>query len=407
MLPEHVSPRSWRRLILNLHSDYAPHLQKLPWHKPLSEWKKNDARFLQVKSGLSRHPVRFVTIRGKAFAIKETSAKTARREIECYTRLLDMQVPALLPLGLVIRENDPMATETTIGVQIEPDVTGYVITQLLDYSIPHLYLFKRMFAKENRYRIWDSIVRLFVRLHLKGIYWGDASLSNMMIVFTKEHFPEIGIRTVIKAVLADAETVEFHSSLSEQLRISDLETFFESMAWTDEDLRLSGILREPLVTGDDQEYIRKKYLDLFAIEQEEQSFEIITEIDVDKLLGPFEQMGQAKALLQHIYEHKWYLSERQQLEVSVGSAAKDWYITVFKPVLKLFAEYRVLDEFPEMTASSLYLDVMLHKYYLSEKFGRDIGLSNAFESYIKLPKNRNRGLEKSLKLARSMKHLFR
>jgi hypothetical protein len=66
----------------------SANLEKLPWHKPLSEWKEKEVNFILVKSGLSRHAVRFVKIRGKSFAIKETSGEVAEREFHAYCPLL-------------------------------------------------------------------------------------------------------------------------------------------------------------------------------------------------------------------------------------------------------------------------------------------------------------------------------
>jgi hypothetical protein len=393
-------------LRLTFDKDDFPALQKLPWYKSLTEWTERDARSLQVKSGLSRHVVRFVKVRGKSFAIKETSAETAEKEYNSYVQLREMEVPTLRPVGRVIREDRKILSETKAAPQAESDATGYVVTRLLEYSIPQYHLFKRAFTTANRNIIWDAIVRLFVQLHRKGVYWGDASLSNMMIVFANQHLPEIGIRTVLRAVLADAETVEIYPQLSEKLRLSDVEHFLETMAWTEADVISSGIIREPLITEADQRYIMGRYLDLFEIEREEQKFELITKIDVDAMLGPFGNRGESKALLQHIYEHRWYLSEREKREVPIGDAARDWYETVFKPVIRLFGEFLILDEFPDRTAASLYLDIMLHKYYLSEKVGRDVGLSAAFESYSKRFKGKHRTMEKMMGVARSMKKLF-
>ena len=380
----------------------AEFLQQLPWYKPLGDWKPGPVKFLNIRSGLSRHLVRFITIRRAAFAVKETSAEAAEKEFASYRRLGEMEIPTLLPAGTVCRSEGRVAVKTGIGLQIEPRSTGYVITRLLEYSVPNYFLFRRAFKKINRLRIWDAIVRLFVQLHCKGVYWGDASLSNMMIVFVKQQFPEIGVRTVLRAVLADAETVEFHSHLSDRLRTTDLENFLDSMAWTESDLRASGVIRDPLMTADDQQYIVERYRDLFEIEREEQSFELITKIDVDRLIGPFQLRGQSKALLQHIYEHKWYLSENEKREVSVEEAAHDWYINVFKPVILLFGEFAIMDDFPDRTASSIYLDIMLHKYFLSERTGRDVGLVPAIESYSRQFKDNKRTMEKMMKLAMSM-----
>jgi hypothetical protein len=381
-------------------------LQRLPWYKPLIDWKTSEVKFLNIRSGLSRHTVRFIKIGRSRFALKETSAEAAKREFESYTKLKLIEVPTLIPAGTVQRDEGAIAVTTDIGVQLEPRSTGYIITQLLEYSIPNYFLFRRDFKKINRQRIWDAIVRLFVQLHCKGVYWGDASLSNMMIVFVKQNFPEIGMRTVLRAVLADAETVEFHPHLSNSLRTADIENFIDSMAWTEADLRASGIIRYPLMTTEDQKYIIERYRDLFEVEREEQSFELITSIDVDRVIGPFQHKGQSKALLQQIYEHKWYLSEQEMKEVTVEEAAQDWYMNVFKPVILLFGEFAIMDDFPDRTASSIYLEIMLHKYYLSERTGRDVGLIPAIESYSRQFKDNKRTMKKMMKLALSMRTML-
>ncbi len=381
-------------------------LQRLPWHKPLEDWTRRDARFLFVRSGLSRHVVRFLRVGRDAFAVKETSEETAVREFQSYRRLRTLGVPTLLPVGTVLRHEGLAPVRTAIGVQAESQSTGFVITQLLEYSLPNYFLFQRRFQRANRKRIWDAIVRLFIELHKKHVYWGDASLSNMMVVFAKQEYPEIGLRTVLKAVLADAETVEFLPHISDKMRMADLEQFLESMAWAEEDLRRSGAVPDPVVTTDDQRYVLERYRDLFEAEREEQTFELITNIDVDKLLGTFESKEQARALLQHIFEHKWYLSERERRDVPVEEAARDWYVSVFKPVIKLFAEFEIIDDFPDSTAVSLYLDIMLHKYYLSEQRGRDVGLAAAFESYSKKIHGPREPLERMVKLVSSMRKLL-
>jgi len=392
---------------MSLVSSEMPHLQQLPWHRPLQRWNKRQARFIPVKSGLARHIVRFIQVHKRQFAIKETSPETAGREFQSFVRLHRIGIPALHPVGIVIRSEGINIVETRSGTQAEAVGTGYLVTRLLEYSLPNYHLFKRAFKKENRRRIWDVIIRLFVQLHRNGVYWGDASLSNMMIVFAKQHYPEIGVRTVLRAVLADAETVEFYPSLSQQLRKADVEYFLESMAWTDADLQASGIIREPLMTKEDQEYIFQRYLDLFEIENEEKTFEVVTNIDVDKLIGPFEIVGQSKILLQHIYEHKWYLSERQKKEISIEDAARDWYRNIFKPAVQLFIKFKILDEFPERTAASLYLDIMLHKYYLSERIGSDVGLVKAFEEYAAKLRNDSRAMKKVNSVASSLEKILR
>lgn len=381
-------------------------LAGLPWHKQLEEWKSRDARFIRIRSGASRHVVRFIRRRKRRFAIKETSVLAARHEFSSYQRLMELEIPTLMPVGIVVREEGIRFVETPAGNQPEMQANAFLITELLDYSLPNSYLFQRALTAASRRQIWDAIIRLFVRLHCAGVYWGDASLSNMMIFFVRETFPEIGLRTVLRAVLADAETVEFHPALSDALRAADVDLFLESMEWTDADLRASGVIRDPLLTRDDQEYILQRYRDLFEIEREEQSFEILTNIDVDELLGPFQSKGQSKALLNHIYEHRWYLSELAGSEVPLEEASRDWYADVFKPVLLLIGEFGIAEDLPDKTAASLYLDIMLHKYYLSQKVGRDVGLLAAFRDFARNAEQGGAWQEKLSRLGESLRERF-
>ncbi|MFN0157114.1 MAG: DUF4032 domain-containing protein [Bacteroidota bacterium] len=359
------------------------HLIDLPWQYPLESWHEHKVKHVNVKSGLSRHIVRFVEIDHRRYAIKETTREAAQREFRNYIRLMKMDVPTLIPVGIVTRDEGYAAVETAIGPQMEPRETGYLVTELMEKVIPDSFLFKRAFSKENRNRIWDTVIRLFISMHSQGVYWGDASLANMLIHFSTEVVPELGRRTKLQAVLADAETVEIHPGISDKLRLADVEFFLESMLWTEADLTASGIVRDPLITQKDQNYVLQSYTEQYAVELEMQSFELVTHIDADKLLGNFDEKGYGKLLLQHIHEHKWYISENRKAEVPLVESAEDWYKEVFKPVCKIFHDYGLLKFFPDKTASSLYVEVMEHKYFMSQQEKKDVGLETALEDYCK------------------------
>lgn len=354
----------------------------LPWDRPLTAWEGHGVRLLDVKSGLSRHVVRFVDVRGRRFAVKGTSAESAEREYLRYTDLTRLRIPTLRPAGVVFRTDGINAVPTPVGPQFQRSETGYLVTELMENVVPDSFLFRRAFRTENRHRIWDAVIGLFLRLHTKGVYWGDASLANMLIHFSSEPVPGLGRRTLLRAVLADAETVEVHPSLSDALRHADLEYFLESLQWTAADLAAAGAARDPLLTQGDMEYLRRHYSERFAVEREMQTFALVTHIDADRLLGNFDVEGFGALLLRHIEEHKWYLSERQGREVDIAAAAEDWYRTVFRPVCRIFQEYGLLEHFPEKTASSLYVVIMEHKYFMSEREGRDVGLIAAVEDYL-------------------------
>ncbi len=357
-------------------------LLALPWQHPLETWGEHGVALLEVKSGLSRHVVRFLELSGQRFAVKETSWETALREHDTYVRLQAMGVRTLTPVGVVERDDGPGIVTTHVGAQSFQRRTGYVITELMDNVVPDAFLYKRGFSKQNRRRIWDAVINLFVEMHSKGVYWGDASLSNMLIHFSNEAEPELGYRTRLRAVLADAETVEIHPSLSASLRQADVEFFIESMLWMEADLNASGIVREPVITDEDQKMIIETYKERYAVQQEMQSFELVTTIDVDSLLGDFDSKGYGAILLKHIHEHKWYMSEREGREVPLADAAQDWYRAVFKPVCRLFNEYELASFFPDKTAASLYVQIMEHKYFMSEQAKKDVGIAAATWDYV-------------------------
>jgi len=72
----------------------------------------------------------------------------------------------------------------------------------------------------------------------------------------------------------------------------------------------------------------------------------------------------------------------------------------------LVNRFEILEEFPDRTASTFYLDIMLHKYYLSERFGRDVGLITALEDYTKQFAQNSKTMKKLSNLANSMRELF-
>lgn len=359
------------------------HLVLLPWQTPLEHWHDHRVKMVHVKSGLSRHVVRFIASGKRHYAVKETTPESAGREYERYLQLTALDVPTLSPVGIVCRNDGTDVVHTPVGTQVQMMETGYLITELMEKVIPDSFLFKRAFSEESRNRIWDAVIRLFIHMHSRGVYWGDASLANMLVHFSPEVVPELGRRTRLRAVLADAETVEIHPTVSDSLRLADVEFFLESMLWTEADLRASGAVRDPLMTQEDQSYILRHYNELFDVELEMRSFELVTQMDADRLLGNFDVRGYGKLLLQHINEHKWYLSERRNQEVLLVEAAEDWYSQIFKPVCGIFQDHGLLRFFPDKTASSLYVEIMEHKYFMSQREKRDVGLATAVEDYTR------------------------
>lgn len=369
------------KLTIDVRHEIFPFILKLPWQLSLDEWKNNHVKILNIKAGLSRHVVTFIQIDGHKLAIKEMNGEIAQKEIKNYEILWQRNIPTLFPMGVVIRQNPPLLEKTPFGTQVIENEIGYSITQLAERVLPDSRLYQRGFTKKNRNKIWDAVVKLFIQLHTNGVYWGDASLANLLIQFGKEEIPEMGKRTVLKAILADAETVEFPIKLSNALRRTDIDHFFESIDWFTENLRQAGIINDRISSMEYKNYILEKYDQLMEIEKKEDHFEKLTTLNVKKHLGDFADVHDGDILLKHIEEHKWYLNEHIDQEISLREAAQDWYQHIFIPICDSFRKENLPKLFPGKTAAHLYVEIMEHKYFLSEKMETDVGFVVAMKDY--------------------------
>ncbi|MCI0697283.1 DUF4032 domain-containing protein [candidate division KSB1 bacterium] len=378
-----ASPPSYPIFFLVEDHLFLDDLQKLPWQYPIEEWRQLGVKHLNIKAGIGRHPVVFVQVDGRNLVVKQLGFEVSQREVDNYKEMLLRGIHTLIPLGCVMREEEPIAVKTPVGKIYERNLIGHTVTLLIDRVLPDSQLYRRAFKFENRQRIWDAIVDLFVELHLNGVYWGDASLANTLIKFYKVDIPHIGKKTQLKAFLADAETVEIHDSISDSLREADVGFFIESMEWIDEDLRASGIIRDELATEQDKAYVQTQYERRYEVAVKGRAFEKMSALNIDQYLGPVRDPAYFDTLQKHIDEHKWYLSERRKREVPFTAAAQDWLQKVFIPVCELIKKEGVLDFFPGKTASELYVEIMNNKYLLSKEKGKDVGIIHAARDYAK------------------------
>jgi len=372
---------TYPRLTFEVGDEYRAAVGELPWAEPIGRWRELGVKHLNVRRGQGRHPVVFVRAGSLRLVVKELGIAAARAELASYRRLQELRVPTLEPVGCVARESAPIAVASPVGTLYEPDVAGHSLTLLARRVLPDSRLYSLALKPERRRLITDAVAELFVDLHSHGVYWGDASLDNLLIQFVQVDIPQIGRRTRLRALLADAETVEVHPSLSPGMRAEDLDHFVDSMRWLNEDLRLQGMVRETLATERDQEQLLGSYERRYAATLEARAFAEATGLDPSATLGEVESPAYWNALRKSIDEHRWYLSEREGGPVELERAAADWLERVFLPVCEAFRRFGVTALFPGKTAAELYVDVMRHKYYLSRAEGRDVGVVPATRDY--------------------------
>ena len=391
------------RLDFEVDDQYLPALTLFPFEKNLEEWQSVGVAPIMMRRGNSRHQVIFVksklpTLPYK-FAIKETTLEFARREIATYRNLRDLDIQTLTPVGIVVRHEEDIAIQTPAGIMYQENHTAFVITLLEDAVLPESVLFGFPFQQEARKEIFDAIAELFAQCHAKNVYWGDASLDNLLIKFVREEHT-LGKRRKLVALLADAETTEIIPALSTQMKEADIDFFFESMLWLDEEFQRRGIKRDKLITLNDIAYLRERYYALTKIWDAHKRFDALTNFNSERHFGRFRKASYADTLLKHLEEHKWYLSERMKTPVSMRDTPLDWYANYFLPIQDLLKQSHFAEYFPDKTELEVYLEIMENKYYLSEQHKRDVGLSYAIQDYAK-----RFGIEKNY--ASSLKKMFK
>lgn len=384
-----------------------PDFLDLPWDLPVEDWTGRCARVVEVPRGLSRHVVVFVNYGAAIYALKEMPARVAQREYDVLRGLEERRLPSVVPVGLVVQDEDGRAPEERHGV---------LVTQFLASSMPYRVLFMHQGLERYRSRLLDSMAGLLVRLHLGGFFWGDCSLSN--VLFRRD-------AGELQAYAVDAETSELHERLSPGQRELDLQIMEENVAGGLADLAARVELPEEL--GDFQETaasIRLRYERLWAeinrelILQPHESYRIherirtlnelgfsvgevellasgqgsqlrmrtiVTDREYHRhqlhgLTGIVAEERQASLLLSEIQEMKATLTRQLDRSVPLSVAAFRWLDERYHPTLSALQQQLGRTTDP----AELYCQVLEHKWFLSERAKRDVGLKAAVQDYVTL-----------------------
>jgi hypothetical protein len=374
-------------------------LLDLPWELPLAEWPAS-LEFRDLPVGPSRHLVRFLVIDGDLVALKEEPDGVAEREYAVLNHLERAGLPAVTPIGV--------ATNPGEG-------TAILVTEYLANSLQFRRLLSRFPLGPGAYRdrLLDAMAWLLVDLHRGGVYWGDCSLANTL-------FRRDGDR--IQAFLVDAETGEVHPSLSDGQRAYDVEILVENVGYGLADVamlqgrpddlddavlaaenvreRYEAIWQElhlePNLPAGDRHAIRKRLRRLnelgFAVDEIEivptaEGREVKLRVtttnrefhahELRRLTGIEALEGQARLLLNDMREHMAWLQLHTTLPISEAECAVTWRQDVFEPTLR-----RLRPHIEGRDPIQAYCDVLEHKWLLSERSKRDVGLEAAIKAYL-------------------------
>jgi hypothetical protein len=375
-----------------------PSFLDLPWETPLADWQS--PRLVDLIRGISRHVVRFVEYDGALYALKELPERPARREWALLRRLEGQGLPVVEAVGIVTGRDG--------------DLDCVLITRHLEYSLPYRALFSRAAAiPDLRTHLLNGLAELLARLHIRGFFWGDCSLSNAL--FRRD-------AGALSAYLVDAETGELHGQLSDGQREYDLdiahtnivgelldvdaevglpngldpdETGGEIVArynalWReltreetfgqDERYRLDERLHRLNELGYDVEEIQldatptgyRLHLDPHVVEPGHHRHRLL------RLTGLDAEENQARRMLNDIARYREALERREGRALPESVVASKWRQEVFEPTINAVPEKL----WAALPAAEVFHQVLEHRWFLSERAGRDVGIDAAIASYV-------------------------
>jgi len=382
-----------------------PDFLDLPWEAPLARWKHE--RLVNVVVGIHRHVVRFVDYDGRLYALKELPVQLARKEYGFLRQLAAEEMPVVEVVGVV---SDRAA-----------QLDAVLITRHLDYSLPFRTLFAGREIAELRESLLDAGAELLVRLHLAGFFWGDCSLSN--ILFRRD-------AGALAAYLVDTETGELHPTLSDGQRGYDLQIAEENVLgelldiaeelgrpelraeetaaklvqryeslWTEltsdevfgpeERYRIDERLRRlnelgfdveelELIAGDEGYRLR---LSPRVVEPGHHRRRLLV------LTGLHAQENQARRLLNDLARFRVAQEKEDGKPVPQTIVAHRWLAEVFEPAI---AAVRA-ELWGKREAAEVFHEILEHRWYLSQRAERDVGVMEAARDYVEnvLPQARD------------------
>ncbi len=99
----------------------------------------------------------------------------------------------------------------------------------------------------------------------------------------------------------------------------------------------------------------------------------------------FTTAGRYEKLLEHIRTRQYFLDEKRLREglppVTWEEAVKSWYERLYLRIVENLEQHHVMFRFPGRTEADLYLWTMDHRYFLTEKYGHDVGSEEATRDF--------------------------
>jgi len=284
------------------------------------------------------------------------------------------------------------------------------VTRHLRFSLPYRALYSQGLRPDTATRLVDALAVLLVRLHIVGFFWGDVSLSNTL--FRRD-------AGAFAAYLVDAETGQLYDGLSNGQRENDLEIARVNIAGELLDLQAGGRLDETVdpvevgngivaayrslwkeLTGSEEfdqserwrinqrvERLNNLGFDIeeLAIKTDETGTQVRIQpkvVDAGhhsrrllRLTGIDAQENQARRLLNDLDSYTVTFAKKDADEEMV---AHEWLAQVFEPVIRAIPK----DLRGKLEPAEVFHQLLEHRWYMSQREGRDVPLAEALGSYV-------------------------
>ena len=89
--------------------------------------------------------------------------------------------------------------------------------------------------------------------------------------------------------------------------------------------------------------------------------------------------GFYERLFEHIAVHRWYLGEQTGDGVEYSDAITSWYDNLYLPVIRIIREQGIMEEFPSLTETDIYIWIVDRRAALQESYGEEVPIEQAVE----------------------------
>jgi Domain of unknown function (DUF4032) len=285
-----------------------------------------------------------------------------------------------------------------------------LLTEHLRFSLPYRSLFSHGLTHDSLPSLVDALVVLLVRLHLADFFWGDVSLSNVLFRRSAGGFT---------AYLVDAETGELRPSLSSSMREYDVTIATENVFAELLDLQASESLSYEVEAADIVELLETRYRALWEELTAEEEFsademwrieqrierlndlgfdvdelDIVTDFDGDRvqiqpkvvelghhsrelqaLTGLTVEEAQARRLLNDMAS---FIAHYDLGREDKAIAANRWLTEIYEPIIAMVPP----EARGKLEPAEIFHEILVHRWYLSERAGREIGIFETARDYI-------------------------